>query len=102
MCKYKIGEFECKNSKILVLNTWKRNNDWGKSKTGFCNVELNLSEFFSNIWRWFIKFLNISKLYKSHKLSHCLTTLTAVRPPAKFGRLELEGNMVASFGEKNQ
>ena len=40
-------------------------------------------------------------MYECHKLSSCLTTLTAVRPPARFGRLELEGDLI-SFGEKNQ
>ena len=46
--------------------------------------------------------INIDNLMNSHTKSNCLVTITAVRPPARFGRLEIEDNFITSFGEKNQ
>lgn len=46
--------------------------------------------------------VNLESLIRSHEHSGALATLTAVRPPARFGYLELEGNLVKHFGEKNQ
>lgn len=97
--KNKNGEFEYKNSKVLVLNTGEETMTGGRVKQAI--EELKLSNFFLTYGDG-ISNVDISKLYKCHKLSSCLTTLTAVRPPARFGRLELEGDLVVSFGEKNQ
>ena len=44
----------------------------------------------------------VKKLIEFHKNHGRLATVTAVRPPARFGYLELEGNQVSNFGEKNQ
>lgn len=46
--------------------------------------------------------ISLNKLVDFHKSNKSLATLTAVRPPARFGHLELEGNSVTHFGEKNQ
>ncbi|HEY2850005.1 MAG TPA: glucose-1-phosphate cytidylyltransferase [Gemmatimonadaceae bacterium] len=46
--------------------------------------------------------LDIGKLVKFHKAHGKLATVTAVRPPARFGGLELEGDRVRAFAEKNQ
>lgn len=46
--------------------------------------------------------VNIASLMKVHTDGRYLATLTAVRPPARFGRVSLEGNTVSHFGEKNQ
>jgi glucose-1-phosphate cytidylyltransferase len=46
--------------------------------------------------------ISIKKLVEFHESSKSLATLTAVRPPARFGHLELNGNTVEHFGEKNQ
>jgi glucose-1-phosphate cytidylyltransferase len=46
--------------------------------------------------------INIPALLDFHKSHGRLATLTAVHPPARFGRIELEGNRVTSFGEKMQ
>jgi glucose-1-phosphate cytidylyltransferase len=46
--------------------------------------------------------VNINELIKFHESHGKLATVTAVRPPARFGYLELEGNSVKHFGEKNQ
>ena len=44
--------------------------------------------------------VNLSKLLKHHKKNKKLVTLTAVRPPARFGALKLKGNNVSYFKEK--
>ena len=45
--------------------------------------------------------INIKKLVKFHLKKKKLITLTAVRPPARFGAIKLEGNHVNLFREKN-
>lgn len=46
--------------------------------------------------------LNIKKLYDFHKKSKKLITLTAVRPPARFGVIKLNGKYVKYFKEKSK
>jgi glucose-1-phosphate cytidylyltransferase len=44
--------------------------------------------------------VNLHDLVKFHRSHGRIATVTAVRPPARFGRLEIEGNRVARFDEK--
>jgi glucose-1-phosphate cytidylyltransferase len=44
--------------------------------------------------------VNISKLVEFHKGHEKRATVTAVRPPARFGQLTLDGDKVTEFGEK--
>lgn len=44
--------------------------------------------------------VNISKLIEFHNLHGKQATVTAVRPPARFGQLTLDGDKVTEFGEK--
>jgi glucose-1-phosphate cytidylyltransferase len=44
--------------------------------------------------------VNITNLLEFHAVHGKLATVTAVRPPARFGQLTLEGNKVTEFGEK--
>ena len=44
--------------------------------------------------------VNISTLTKLHLENEAKVTLTAVRPPARFGSLDLKDNKVINFGEK--
>jgi glucose-1-phosphate cytidylyltransferase len=46
--------------------------------------------------------VNINELLKFHKAHGKLATLTAVRPTARFGHLELDGDRIAEFSEKPQ
>lgn len=46
--------------------------------------------------------VDIKKLLAFHESHGKLATVTAVRPPARFGFLDIQGNNVANFGEKNQ
>jgi len=50
---------------------------------GFCDVDINL-------------------VIKKFRETKTIATVTAVRPPARFGSLQIEGDLVKSFGEKNQ
>ncbi len=44
--------------------------------------------------------VNISESIKFHEKQNRLATVTAVRPPARFGSLTIDGESVISFGEK--
>jgi len=46
--------------------------------------------------------VNLKKLLKFHKKNKKLVTLTAVRPPARFGALQLKGDLVSYFKEKSK
>lgn len=46
--------------------------------------------------------VNIKKLIKFHEAKGKSATVTAVRPPARFGVLETDDGLVKHFGEKNQ
>ena len=46
--------------------------------------------------------INLKKLLKFHKKNKKLVTLTAVRPPARFGALKLKGSRVNYFKEKSK
>ena len=46
--------------------------------------------------------VSIPSLLEFHKSHGKLATVTAMRPPARFGHLELDGDSVIHFGEKNQ
>ena len=46
--------------------------------------------------------VNLESLLKFHNDNKKLVTLTAVRPPARFGALKLKGNLVKYFKEKSK
>jgi glucose-1-phosphate cytidylyltransferase len=46
--------------------------------------------------------ISIKKLLDFHNSHGKLATVTAVRPPARFGYMKIENNVVTHFGEKNQ
>ena len=46
--------------------------------------------------------VNIKKLINFHKKNKKMVTLTAVRPPARFGALKLKGNSITYFKEKSK
>lgn len=45
--------------------------------------------------------VNIQDLYDVHRKSNGVATVTAVRPPARFGTLEIDKDVVLEFQEKN-
>ena len=46
--------------------------------------------------------INIKKLLQFHKKTKKLFTLTAVRPPSRFGTIKVKGNRVVYFKEKSK
>lgn len=46
--------------------------------------------------------VSITKLLEFHESHGGLATVTAVRPPARFGHLQIDNGRVVHFGEKNQ
>jgi glucose-1-phosphate cytidylyltransferase len=46
--------------------------------------------------------VNLKKLYNFHKKNKKIVTLTAVRPPARFGGLKIKSNLVSYFKEKSR
>jgi glucose-1-phosphate cytidylyltransferase len=46
--------------------------------------------------------VNLCKLLEFHRSHGKLVTMTAVRPPARFGHLEFNGDQVSRFSEKSQ
>ena len=45
---------------------------------------------------------SVKKLLNFHNKHGKLATVTAVRPPARFGYMKIDENKVSHFGEKNQ
>ena len=46
--------------------------------------------------------VSVKKLLNFHNMHGKLATVTAVRPPARFGYMKIKNNEVTHFGEKNQ
>jgi glucose-1-phosphate cytidylyltransferase len=46
--------------------------------------------------------INLKQLLHFHEMNNLMGTVTAVRPPARFGVLESSNGLVTHFGEKNQ
>ena len=59
-------------------------------------------ETFLLTWGDGVADINLEKLLAFHRSHGKLATLTAVRPPARYGHLELDGDRIAEFSEKPQ
>jgi len=60
------------------------------------------NETFMLTWGDGVSDVNLNELLSFHRSHGKLATLTAVRPPARFGHLDLQGDKVAEFSEKPQ
>jgi glucose-1-phosphate cytidylyltransferase len=60
------------------------------------------NETFMLTWGDGVSNVDLRALLAFHKSHGKLATLTAVRPPARFGHLTFDGNRVSSFEEKPQ
>ena len=60
------------------------------------------NETFMLTWGDGLADIDINKLLDFHRSHGKLATLTAVRPPARFGHLELNENVIEEFSEKPQ
>ncbi|MCP4429174.1 MAG: glucose-1-phosphate cytidylyltransferase [Chloroflexi bacterium] len=59
-------------------------------------------EAFMLTWGDGVSDINLKELLAFHKSHGKLATLTAVRPPARYGHLVFDGNRIAKFDEKPQ
>lgn len=60
------------------------------------------NETFMMTWGDGVSDINLNDLLAFHKKHGKLATLTAVRPPARFGHLEFDGDRIGKFSEKPQ
>jgi glucose-1-phosphate cytidylyltransferase len=59
-------------------------------------------ETFMLTWGDGVSNIDLKRLLAFHRAHGKLATLTAVRPPARFGHLDLEGDQITEFSEKPQ
>ncbi len=94
------GSFQFNDTaKIIIQNTGIKTMTGGRigqflDKVEVENFFLTYGDGLSNV--------DIDKLKKHFIRNKTLATVTAVRPPARFGSLDINGNMVLRFGEKKQ
>jgi glucose-1-phosphate cytidylyltransferase len=60
------------------------------------------NETFMLTWGDGVSDVNLNELLAFHRSHGKLATLTAVRPPARFGHLQLDGEQIVEFSEKPQ
>ena len=87
------------NWKINLINTGKNTMTGGRLKR--LKKYLNKENFFLTYGDG-LSDVNLKKLLRFHNDNKKLVTLTAVRPPARFGALKLKGNLVKYFKEKSK
>ncbi len=88
-----------KDLDIKVINTGLKTMTGGRIKKlkKYLNNETFLLTYGDGISN-----VNITKLIKFHKKNKKLATLTAVRPPARFGAIKISKNTVKVFKEKSK
>lgn len=94
---YTISKQKCS---IIILDTGLKTLTGGRLKKVKTFIEKNDDFMFT--YGDGISNVNLYKLIKLHKKNNKLITVTAVRPPARFGEIVLKKNRVVSFKEKPQ
>ena len=88
------------NRRVELIDTGLPTNTGGRIK--------RLEPYLANDGTFFLTWgdgvsdLDLDELLAFHKAHGKLCTLTAVRPPARFGHLELDGDRISEFSEKPQ
>jgi glucose-1-phosphate cytidylyltransferase len=85
--------------RITLVNTGENTMTGGRAKrmVNFANNQTIMLTYGDGVAD-----IDIKKLLNFHKSHGKMITMTAVRPAARFGELQLEGNKVISFKEKPQ
>lgn len=86
-----------KDLKINLIDTGKNTMTGGRLK----KLKKFLNKTFLLTYGDGLSNLNLKKLVEFHKKNKKLITLTAVRPPARFGVIKIKGKFVQYFREKN-
>jgi len=84
---------------VMALETGLKTQTGGRIKQA---MEKNLGQRVIATYGDGLANIKIETLLKFHESHGKLATVTAVRPPVRFGYLEIEGERVAHFGEKKQ
>ena len=99
---YAIKNFFKKNSfnwNINLIDTGRKTMTGGRLKRLTKHLK---NETFMMTYGDGLSNVNIKKLINFHKKNKKMVTLTAVRPPARFGALKLKGNSITYFKEKSK
>jgi glucose-1-phosphate cytidylyltransferase len=91
------GDHEHEDWLVDLIDTGQQTNTGGRIKRLRSHLG---SGTFMLTWGDGVSNVNLTDLLKFHRSHGRIATVTAVRPPARFGRLELDGNRVARFDEK--
>ncbi len=91
--------FKNKNKRIKIIDTGKKTMTGGRLKR---LAKYLKNETFLMTYGDGVSNINIKKLIKFHKRKKKLITLTAVRPPARFGALKIKNGKVLYFKEKSK
>jgi glucose-1-phosphate cytidylyltransferase len=84
---------------VKLVETGIRTNTGGRIKRLASHIG---EETFMLTWGDGVSDINLQKLLKFHRSHGKLATLTAVRPPARYGHIELDGCQIVRFSEKPQ
>ena len=87
------------NWKINLIDTGKKTMTGGRLKRLMKHLK---DDTFLMTYGDGVSDVNITKLIKFHKNQKKTVTLTAVRPPARFGALKIQNNKVKYFKEKSK
>ncbi len=94
---FKIKKVNCT---VTLIDTGKNTLTGGRLKR--TKKFINKNENFMFTYGDGVSNINLKKLEKFHKKHNKLVTVTAVRPPARFGEILLKDSKVVSFKEKPQ
>ena len=88
--------------RIWLVDTGQETMTGGRLKRLATYLDKNGSEMFLGTYGDGVADVNIADLLAFHQSHGKLATMTAVRPPSRFGELVIEGNLVTTFKEKPQ
>ena len=94
--KSKTNELE-RSWKVKVINTGKNSNTGERLK----KIKKYVDEVFCLTYGDGLSNVNINTLVNFHKKNKAITTLTAVKPESRFGKIIFNGNKVSQFLEKD-
>ena len=90
------------NWKIWLINTGQETMTGGRLKRLKNYLDKCDSEIFMMTYGDGVADINLDKLLAFHHSHGKLATVSAVRPPSRFGELQIENNLVTNFKEKPQ
>jgi glucose-1-phosphate cytidylyltransferase len=91
------GSFEREDWTVQLIETGFMTATGGRIKQLAPYLE---NQTFMLTWGDGVSDVDLAALLEYHRRHGKLATITAVRPPARFGRLDLDGDAVAQFSEK--